>query len=364
MKKETATFHLIVNTVFIGILLSFAIVYLTTMLVGTDAAEAPACYDGTVISGEDPGSSFRRAVYQNEQTLSFIREYQYKLFGIADQSSVTIGERNFLFELHNDAYHYNYLDDYTGNLSFTEEELAQILDTLQQREALCSENGARYLLVIIPNSQSVYSEYMPSYLGRMSSHTRLSRMTEYLSRNGFYYHLNLTDHLKSAKKDGWLYNNTENSLNARGSYYTYLTVCSRISSYLPTEIHPIERDTLTFFQHATTGKKTAEKAGVAEFAFNRTVSLSNDTPILYDISMNSNTYLSTRLKEGGDSGTSVLLQFSDSVTRSQSEIFFSNTIPEVVYQNRLSLSEETFQVASPRVVVQFIAEHELSRLLP
>ena len=60
MKKNNSTFHLVVTAVFIGILLSFSIFYLTNMLISPETDTADACYDGTVITGSDPGSAFRR----------------------------------------------------------------------------------------------------------------------------------------------------------------------------------------------------------------------------------------------------------------------------------------------------------------
>lgn len=364
MKKERPSFHLFINTVFIGILLSFAVIYLTSTLIDTDSAAAPTCYDGTVISGNDFGSDFRRAVYQDKATLSFIREYQYKLFGIVDQSSVTMGSQSFLFELYDAEHRYNYLDDYTGNLSFTDRELEQILAVLEQRQQLCNDHNARYVLVVIPNSQTVYNECMPSYLGQISETTRLTGLKDYLHESGFSGVLDLTPFLLRAKSDGLLYHNTENALNARGLYYAYLAICNHISGNVQNGLTPIAREELEFFQYISAGRKAAQSAGVADFAPNRTVSLLSDMPINYDYVLNSGIYISTRLRDVPLENSTVLLQFSNAALRSQSELYFSNTIPEAIYQNRLSLSSETFHTASPQVVVQIISENELSRLLP
>ena len=363
MKKESSVFHLIVNTAFIGILLSFSIFYLTTMLIGTDSATAPACYDGSVIEGENPGSSFRRAVYQNKTTLDFIREYQYHLFGIADQNSVVMGENDFLFELRDTANGYDYLDDYTGNHAFTEQELAAILAELQARRDFCAQNNAEYLLVVIPNSQTVYSEYMPSYLGNISTNTRLNGLKNYLEQNNFYDCLDLSGYFRYAKQGGLLYNTTENSLSALGVYHAYRSVCERIANNMTANISPIPRNQLLFYQHVTKGRSTAQKAGVADFVDNHTVSLANNTLKNYSIAVNSGLYTTTQ-KNGCDETAGLLLQFSNASSRALSEIFFSNTVPRVTYQSRLSLTNETFRLCSPQVVVQFISEYELSALIP
>ena len=364
MKKEGSAFHLAVNAIFIGILLSFAIFYLTSMLISPETSTAETCYDGSVITGNDPGSSFRRAVYQNETTLSFIREYQYRLFGIADSETVIMGNAGFLFELRNESYNYEYLDDFTGNLSFTDEELEQILAELQARRSFCEENNVDYVLVVIPNSQSVYSEYMPSYLGRHSANTRLSQLKDYLQENEYYDFLDLSFQLKEAKEDGQLYHNTENAPNALGMYYAYSAVCNRIKGEFTTEIEVIAREDLTFYRHVTTGRATAQKAGIAEYALNRTLALSQDVIANYRFSMNSGLYTATKRLDVTEPTSSVLLQFTDASTRSQSELFFSNTFDQVTYQTRHALTEDTLRVSEPQVVVQFIYESELARLLP
>ena len=363
MKKEGAAFHLTVNAIFIGILLSFAIFYLTNMLISPESTTADACYDGSVITGTDPGSSFRRAVYQNEANLTFIRENQYRLFGIADYGSVIMGDKGFLFELHNARYDYGYLDDYTGNLHFSDEELEQILTELRARQAFCAENNVEYLLVVIPNSQTMYSEYMPSFLGNISSNTRLTQLKEYLLENEYYAVLDLAFPLKEAKEDGQLYHNTENTLNSLGMYYAYQAVCNRIKGEFVVPIDLMEREDLTFYTHITKGRATAQKAGIAEYALNRTLSLSNEVVAKYRFLMNSGLYTATELPTA-DPAASILLQFTDTATRAQSEPYFSNTFGKVTYQTRHELSDETMRVAKPQVVMQFIYESELSRLLP
>ena len=275
-----------------------------------------------------------------------------------------IGTRGFLFEVRDNQNSYEYLDDYTGNLSFSDKELEQILAELQARRDLCAQNDASYLLVVVPNSQTVYSEYIPSYLGSISDETRLTRLKRYLNQNGFYDIMDLTSSLKSAKHDGQLYHNTENSLNALGLYYSYLAVCNRIAGNLTVPIEIIGREDLDFYRHTTPGLSTAQKAGLAEFAGNRTVSLSNDLRSNYHYVTSSGLYTTTRLLSATDSAGAALLQFSDAGNRAQSEYFFSCTLPQVTYQNRLGLSQESFNVAKPQVVVQFIYESELSRLLP
>ncbi len=360
-------YHLIVMTAFVGILLTGTIYYLTNAVFEQPDTVAEQCYDGSVIKGDSPVAHFRRSVYQSAASQDLIRAYQYRLFGIVDAPDVLAGQSGFLFETTDEENDYNYLEDYTGNLSFTEEESAAILKELQRRERLYAERGAEYLLVILPNSQTVYSENMPAYLGDIGT-TRLNRLEAYLADHDFSAFVNLTDELKSCKQYGPLYNNTENSLNALGLYYTYQSVCERFQPTVMSKTRTISRGDLSFYQHMTTGKAAARRAGLSDVAQNLTISLSNNTKLRYHVQQDDGWLTKTILKPPYDSPDiyetpPLLLQFSNSWERLQLEPFFSNTFLHVTYQTDLTDDTAVYEQAAPRVVMQFIYENELSQLL-
>ncbi|MBQ8357465.1 MAG: hypothetical protein IJX39_06615 [Clostridia bacterium] len=368
MKKELSVYHLIVTAVFIGILLTFSIFYITNILVEGEDSVAPQCYDGTVIEGNGPLTRFSRAVYQSKSSLSFIHQSQYRLFGMVNSTLVIAGSDDFLFEIEDSEHGYHYLDDYMGNCTFTEEESAQILAELERRRASYAERDAEYLLVIIPNAQTVYSECMPMYLGEISDTTRLSALSSYLTEHDFYHFVNLTEELRAAKSDGLLYNNTENSLNSLGLYYTYRAIYERFSPTVLEHTDMIERENLHFYQHMTSGKSIARKAGLSDVVENRTVSLSNTTKLNYRFLSNTGASATTILlpfyiSSDASASPELLLQFSNTWERLQIEPFFSNTFGKVTYQTDLTDDPAIFAAAQPRVVIQFMYEYELSDLL-
>ena len=365
--KNKSLSYLIVTVLFVGILLTCSIFFLTASAIRSDSAQAPDCYDGSVIEGESFFAHFSRAVYQNRSLLSFIEKCEYHLFKNVNDPNVLVGKENFLFEVEDTENNYNYLQDYKGNAAFGEKQNAAVLAELKRREAFYAEKGAEYLLVVLPNAQSVYSEYMPDYLGNISNNTRLCVLDRYLRHNGFTSFLNLTEELKEHKAEGLLYNNTENSLNARGMYYVYLAVCSRFSDEVLQHATPRPISQLTCFEHWTKGKEIARRAGLSEVVQNRTVSLSGDTTTRYRYTFNVG--LCARTVKIDYSMNQIhtpplLLQFTDTWERSQIEPFFSNTFSSVTYQTNLEADEGIFAQALPNVVIQFIYENELSRLLP
>lgn len=368
MKKEFSLYHLAVVTLFIGILVSCAIFYLTEALLQPRSDIATECLDGSRVEGDGIFADFKRAVYQSVQRQEQIRADRYQLFGIVDDSNVISGKESFLFEIYDEENDYSFLDDYLGKLSFTEEESARILSELQRRKASYAARDAEYFLVILPNAQTVYQENMPAYLGGIRE-TRLDRLEEYLLAQGFTDFADLTDELISCKSAGPLYNNTENSLNALGLYYTYISVCEYFDPAIMEKTRVIPRGDLSFYQHLTTGKAVARRAGLSDVVLNLTVSLSDNTKSNYRIMQNTGLITQTVLLPfeyplGVTETPHLLLQFSDEWERLQAEPFFSNTFSNVTYQTNLADDAAIFAQAQPRVVIQFIYENELSWLLP
>ena len=364
MEKEKSIFHLLITALFIGILLSFALYYMICATFNYEHTLSDSCIDGSQIEGKDFLSRFERAVYQDESSLSRIRECNYLLFHAVSDPNVIVGRGDFLFEIRDTATDYSYLEDYLGECSFTDKELAAILALLVHRKQLYAERGCEYLLVVLPNAQTVYSENLPPYL--TAGDTRLSLLEAYLTDNGFTGMLNMTQDLIAHKPQGLLYNTTENSLNSQGLYYTYLSVCGYISRNFGIQV-PIPTH-YNFYLHRTVGKSISQRAGLGMIIPNLTVSLANADVRGYRTVYQSR-YASKTVLVGQDHPLGaaetppILLQFPSTWEKTQSEPFFSNVFSAVTYQTNWYDDPEVFDEASPKVVVQFIYENQLSALL-
>lgn len=365
MRKENTKFEICLIALFIGLLLTFSVVYTVNATVDTGGIAAQS-YDGTVLAGEGFFADFTRAAYQDASILSRVNQYRYRMFGIVDHPNVFGGKMGFLFEIENEKNGYNYIEDYTGNAAFSDAEMQKILLALREKRAGYAQRGAQYLLVVLPNAQSVYDEYMPDHLGPASEQTRLAALERYLRAGDFAHILNPVGELDAYRGNGLLYNNTENSLNSRGMYFIYRTICDHISPNVMQNTNVIAYEQLSFYQHITRGKAIAQKAALADVAPNYTVSLSNTAPLfyrfIYDAGQVSTSVLHSYSGSAGSS-PSLLLQFGDEWERSQAEPFFSGTFGRVTYQVGYEDSSEVFEQADPDIVIQFVREDELSLLL-
>lgn len=365
MEKEKSILHLLITALFIGILLSFALFYLICTAYQHDHDVAKTCLDGSSIEGESFSARFHRAVYQNKGSLSRIRDCNYLLFHTVNDPNVIVGKNQFLFEIEDTENGYSYLQDYLGESTFDERELAAILSLLQSRKQSYAMRDCEYLLVVLPNAQTVYSENMPSYLGSPGN-TRLSQLDAYLVQNGFDGMLNMTEDLIAYKGRGQLYNTTENSLNSLGLYRTHLSVCSYLSQRHGIQV-PIQTH-YDFYTHRTAGKSISRQAELGDTVPNLTVSLANAGVRGYETVYQSHNASKTVL-DGQDhplgalETPSILLQFPSSAEKLQSEPFFSSVFSTVTYQTSWYDDPSVFAEAKPAVTVQFIYEYQLSALL-
>ena len=75
------------------------------------------------------------------------------------------------------------MGDYQGTSVFSEEKMESILNQLIQQRDIFAERGIRFVVMLIPNKEIIYSEFMPSTVYRTSEITRCDLLYEYLTEN-------------------------------------------------------------------------------------------------------------------------------------------------------------------------------------
>lgn len=97
---------------------------------------------------------------------------------------------------------------------------------LQERRLWFAAHGIKYLFVIAPDKQSIYSEYMPRYLAPQQGETRLDQLSRRLFREPAW--LDLRAPLRSAKDNEPLYFQLDTHWNDRGAHYAYRAIMQRL----------------------------------------------------------------------------------------------------------------------------------------
>lgn len=108
------------------------------------------------------------------------------------------------------------IGDYEGTTTFTSEEVSKCVDNVGNLDRYCNDNGINYCLLIVPNKENVYYEYMPDmYLH--SPESRTDKLAASLIDEG-YNVINLKDTMISAKGETPLYYLYDTHWNQLGAY--------------------------------------------------------------------------------------------------------------------------------------------------
>lgn len=363
--KSARALGVIIIVLFVGILLSFLLNFGVSAYLNSEELESEY-YDGE----EHPGivfPNFANTFYLSSTIRKNIIYVDYYLFGRLPTDSVLLGEDEFLFPTVDEENDYNYVADYLGEIELTDDELNLYYNAICDITEEYSERGVKCYFVVIPNSQTVYSERMPEFMGDISENTRLEAITAYFARREVGNFLNLTDTLIAAKGEGELYNNTEDSLNSRGAYYAYLAVLDMLPASATEKASKVGLNDGDLVMHTTAGKELARAASLENVIKNKTVSLSTDFEQKYQILLRYEHYdmafakmiYKTRLP----SLPRIQMQFSNEWDRIIFIDYFSNTFGTTIYRTSLDLNESVIAKANPSYVILFLHEKELSRLI-
>lgn len=146
----------------------------------------------------------------------------YYVFHTTNSKSVIVGRDGWLFYKGSQVMDEDPVGDYRGTNLFTEEELQTIATNMQHAKDVLAAEGREFVILIAPNKERMYEEYMPEGYGDPASYNRLVQVTAYLAEHTDVKVVNAYDTLRAHKEA-----HPEDLL-----YYTYDTHWNNVGSYL------------------------------------------------------------------------------------------------------------------------------------
>lgn len=163
--------------------------------------------------------------------------------GVSPTPSVILGRSGWLFFAGDEA-----LASYRAVQPFTEAELAAWQRRIETRRDWLAERGIRYLVVIAPNKETIYPEFMPESLNRVRPVTRLDQLVAHLRAHSSVAVVDPRDALRTAKAGGILYLRTDTHWNDVGAWLLYREIVTGLRRWYPeleptpaTEFAPVTR---------------------------------------------------------------------------------------------------------------------------
>lgn len=149
--------------------------------------------------------------------------------GVSPSPKALIGKEGFLFYTHERS-----LDYFRGIAPFTPAELGRWQRSLESREAWLRAHGSRFLVVVAPNKETIYPEFMPDVYRPLRPDSRLDQLLEHLrSRQSPVEILDLREPLRRAKASGLIYHRTDTHWNQAGAFVAYAEILRRLSPWFP-----------------------------------------------------------------------------------------------------------------------------------
>lgn len=111
------------------------------------------------------------------------------------------------------------MHDYIGDNHFSSKELEEIAANLGKEKKWVEQNGSQFVLLLIPNKETMYPEFMPSYISRSDTVTREDMLVDYLRENTDIKVIYVKDTLTENKESYPLYYKTDTHANMVGSLF-------------------------------------------------------------------------------------------------------------------------------------------------
>ena len=143
-------------------------------------------------------------------------------------------------------------------------ELARILRRINEQTA---QYGGTMLLVIPPDKNTIYPEYMPDEIPVLGETSRLEQFIEYIKQNTQVQVLDLRPILANAARETQIYYKYDAHWNCIGAYYASNEIISRLSVLYPQmKTHPLSDYEQGTFLDSSLDISSAMGLGLEEIA--------------------------------------------------------------------------------------------------
>jgi hypothetical protein len=178
--------------------------------------------------------------------------------GVSPSERVAIGQDGWLYYAGGGA-----LEDDEGLRPFGPEELDGWQRALEARREWLAAHGIHHLVVIAPNTQSVYPEYLPRAHGDVGRPSRLDQLMERVRAGSPLDVIDLRETLRQARTRERVYQRTDSHWNDRGAFAAYQRIMQRVSGWYPAAT-PFARDAFEDIVEEGPGGDLARMIGLVD----------------------------------------------------------------------------------------------------
>lgn len=155
---------------------------------------------------------------------------KYHIFNISGNRNAIIGKDDWFFYTGE-----NSIDLFKGLYFFDDKTLEHLSRVYQKRSDYLKSKGIVYILLIAPDKKSIYPEYYPDHIKKVSKLSLYDQLSEYLKKHTDIIFIDLKKPLLEAKlrTDYLLYNKRGTHWNEYGAFLAYEEVVRQLKKYFP-----------------------------------------------------------------------------------------------------------------------------------
>lgn len=169
------------------------------------------------------------------------------------------------------------IEDYRGITHFDDKKLRDMATSYENKRELLSRKGIRYILVLAPNKETIYGEWMPDSLYKIRNRSGLDEISEYLSGNTKVDFIDLRKTLFGNKNREQLYMKTHSSWNDYAAFLAYQEIMKTVAQRFPgARANPLTEFNIK--REEIRGGDLAEMMGGADYLREWNVTLIPKTP--------------------------------------------------------------------------------------
>ena len=181
-----------------------------------------------------------------------------KGLGVTSTPGVTLGRNGWLYLASEAA-----LSSYRATRPFTPEQLEKYRAILEARRDWLAARKIPYLLVIPPNKDTIYPEFVPDAYTKVNARSRLDQLVDYMRSRSKVTVLDVRDDLRRARQVEQVFDVTDSHWNPRGGYVAYERIMQALSAWFP-GASPMARADFREVTQNDSGGDLARMLGVAD----------------------------------------------------------------------------------------------------
>ncbi len=170
------------------------------------------------------------------EQVEILQTMRLKVFDEKNFPNVLIGQNDWLYYTGE-----GNIGDFQCVSPFTSSELDIILHRLLDVEQQLADRGIQFIIVIAPNKESIYPEYLPVGVQQIGDTCRIDQVLALLREQTHLHVLDLRSTLIEGKASAQVYHRTDTHWNDFGAYLASTQILTQIKQTFPAvTVHPLE----------------------------------------------------------------------------------------------------------------------------